>query len=264
MASSSGRFRLSTAHVVVLVVLVLLSCGGAVAAALAVPARYSATAKLVLIGPNVSATGQASNPFVDFSGGLNTTADVLALSSMTAQNADSVVAAGGTRTYTTVSSGAASSEPILTITSQAPTKVQAIWTAKLLTVRMQADLASRQTTANVPANLRVTMVSVTTPDQASRQLKTAAEVGIAVLVAGLVVSIGLVLLLDRRRKRLIAKNATSVQTPGGPVMDDDAVSGAYAPVIADGPVNVPAGQCPSQWQGRGGQRGRPDKWTRQW
>jgi hypothetical protein len=246
MASSTRRFRLSGAHAVVLVFLVLLSCGAAVASALAVPARYSATAKLVLIGPNVSATGQASNPFLDFSSGLSITADVLALSSETSQTADSVVASGGTSSYQTVSSGG-SSEPILAITSEAPTKAQAIWTAKLLIVSIQADLAARQTAASVPANLRVTMVSVSAPDQASRQLKTTAELAIAVLVGGLVVSIGIVVLLDRRRLR--APKAASVQARDGSVIEDDATesdtrSDVAAADVATGGIPSPPRRLP--------------------
>ncbi len=194
------RLKLSTPHTFLLIGLLVLSCFAAIGVAVALPPTYAAKAQVVLLGPNIGTDGKTTNPFLQFSPALNVTADVLVLGTQSQATLKSVVAQGGRNDYTVVAS-TANSEPIITVTGQGSTKAQAILTAGLVVKSITTDLAAQQVNQEVQSNLRVQVVKIVMPQTAARILKKSIEYGVAALVGATVMSLLLIALLDRRRRK---------------------------------------------------------------
>ena len=196
------RLQLSRTHTVILVVMVFLSCVAAGVVAKMVPASYSTSAQLLLVGPTTGGDGRPTNPFLNFTPALNITSDVLVLSSLRPKTVEQVVADGGARGYQVADSTvSAAAEPVIKVTGIAPTPQQAVHTANLVLKSIEADLASKQSNETIQDNLLLKLVPLSEPTKPARQWKKAIELGTAALVIGLVVSFVTVVLLDRRRRR---------------------------------------------------------------
>jgi len=201
------QVRLTAARSVFLAGLLLLTLIASVGVALRLPPKYSAKAEAVLIGPTV-ADGKPTNPYMQFSQALSVVADVLKVASSDADSARQIVAGGGTNSYV-VERLLGASEPIITVTGHAPTPKQAIKTTTLVVKFLTADLKRRQDAVDVSVEDRVKLVTITTPEQASREWKTPIEIGFGVLVLGLVGSLILFVVVDRfvRRRDLKRREA---------------------------------------------------------
>ena len=189
------QVRLTAARAGLLAWLLLLSFVASVGVALRLPATYSAKAEAVLIGSSLT-DGKPTNPYMQFSQALSVVADVLKVASSDADSARQIVAGGGTNSYV-VERLLGASEPIITVTGHAPTPEQAIKTTTLVVKFLTADLKRRQDAIDVSVDDRVKLVTITTPEQASREWKTPIEIGFGVLVLGLVGSLVLFVAVDR-------------------------------------------------------------------
>jgi hypothetical protein len=189
------QVRLTAARAAFLAALLLLTFVASVGVALRLPAKYSAKAEAVLIGPSLT-DGKPTNPYMQFSQALSVVADVLKVASSDADTARQIVRLGGTNSYV-VERLLGASEPIITVTGEARTPQQAITTTTLVVKFLTADLKRRQDAADVSVDDRVKLVTITTPEQASRQWKTPIEIGVGVLVLGLVGSLILFVVVAR-------------------------------------------------------------------
>jgi hypothetical protein len=191
------QVRLTAARAGLLAAMLLLTLAASVGAAIRMPASYSAKAEAVLIGP-AQVGGKSTNPYLQFSQALSVTLDVLIVASSDADTVRQILAKGGTKDYAVVRShGVSDSEPILTVTGKAPSAQQAITTTTLVVMFLTADLQKRQDAVQISPDGRVKVVAITTPEQASRQWKTPVEIGVGVLVLGLVGSLLLFVMVDR-------------------------------------------------------------------
>jgi hypothetical protein len=199
------QVRLTVARAGLLAWLLLLTLVASVGVAIRMPATYSAKADAVLIGP-AQVGGKSTNPYLQFSQALSVTLDVLIVASSDADTVRQIVASGGTKDYVVVRShGVSDSEPIVTVTGKASSPEQAITTTTLVVKFLAADLQRRQDAVQISPDGRVKVVAITTPEQASRQWKAPIEIGVGVLVLGLVGSLLLFVMVDRYVVRRDAK-----------------------------------------------------------
>lgn len=195
------QVRLTPARSLLLGGLILLSLIASVSVAALMPAKYTAKAQAVLIGPTYVG-GKPTNPFLQFSQALSVTLDVLIVASSDPSAVQQIVNGGGTSSYTVSRSHEISdAEPIVDVTSKAPTPEQAITTTRLVVNFLGTNLQSRQAAVDVAPSGRVKLVEITKPDKASRVWKTPIEIAVAVLVLGVVGSLILFVLIDRYSSR---------------------------------------------------------------
>ena len=192
-------------------VLGLLALLAGVVAAMAQPPKYSATAQMVTVAPSsqVGVTGP-TNPFLNFTGSLNVTAGVLALAVTDDKTVKLVQSQGGQGTYT-VTTDAGASEPIIDVVATARTSSGALTTVKLVLAQLTSQLVQRQQAAGAPAKSFISLLPLGEPANASRVLKSAIEVGVAVFGILALLSLFLILGFDRWRLRgrsALAANVT--------------------------------------------------------
>lgn len=194
------KVRLTPARLVVLSSLLLVTCIMAAAVAVMTPPTYTAKAEAVLIGPSLNDNGRPANPYMQLGQALGVIADVLISASGDEAAQKKILAGGGSKDYV-LERPFGASEPIIDITTKAPTAGQAITTARLLMAQLSSELQSRQNAVQVAPGTRVNLVRVTSPTTASRSWKTALEYGVAAFVLGVVSAFLLTVAFDRYLRR---------------------------------------------------------------
>jgi len=199
-----GRHKALTA------VLAVLCLAAAAATFLLVPAQYESKSQILLVPPVTQTDKGPTNPFLEFNGAVFQTASVLALSVTDQASVDAVAAAGGSPTYLVAPSLGDNAGPVLIVTATGASPEKVRKTVDLVRVDMHATLEQLQRASGAPASTWISQVVLVDSTEATRLFQTPVRATLAVLAVGLLVSMGLILLAERRRRRrALKRNATA-------------------------------------------------------
>jgi hypothetical protein len=176
----------------------------------AVKPVYQATGVVVLLVParlTDPVTGQtaAVNPYLQFGGSLEVTADALVRVMMSDAAAQRARAAGGTADFE-VGTGTSGSSPIVNIVATGRSTKEATGTVRVVARELSHELARRQHGAGAPQPTWIRLASLSSPTTAHRLMGSRLRAEAAVAVLGLALSLGLTFLVEgwsegRRRDR---------------------------------------------------------------
>lgn len=223
----------------VLLVGLLLTAAAVVGVARTMPVTYDASSSVLLLPPD-SSVGEEGNPYL-YLGGLGQAVDVLVMR----LNSDTVAQPILDRhpdVTLTVSRDVTTTGPIILVTSSAPDPADGEAAVDEVVAALPAQLADLQSALGVPDGSVITSTPLTEVEDAAPNGKARLRAAIAVLGAGLVLSLLVTSLVDRqlveRRRRRAERLAAPATGPvdEGPV-DDGPVDEAP---VDEAPVDAPA------------------------
>jgi hypothetical protein len=184
-------------------------------AARVVPPDYEAQAKVLMVPALAPATpGGADNPLLGI-GGLQPTADTLALAFGDSTVQDALVKEGTTGTYEVVLDPVSKS-PVLSVTATDSSPAAAMTTLKLVVAEVPRVLADLEGRIAVPKRARLSTLVISQDQQAELVLKSRVRLLGAVGGLGLALSFGLMVFLSsRERQRQFAAPRRSASGSAG-------------------------------------------------
>jgi capsular polysaccharide biosynthesis protein len=213
----------------ILVVLLLLPTLFAAAAVAAKPGPYQAESQVAVLPSKQSSKPVGGNPFLNFSGSVLTTADLVRREVMAPQAVQRLAAQGFLTSYQVVDDPDPSA-PVLdvTVTGNSPRLI--IRTLGAVTDAVRSNLTAIQ--ANVKPTAQMTSILLSTDSQTTAGVGHKARKVLAALGAGLAITILLPLLVDAiaaRRNRNAEEDAQrySVARPRSPEQAMEDVSGRH-------------------------------------
>lgn len=199
------------------VALALIAALGAGAGAFVSTPPTQRSMAQVLFVPSVKQPGVEgpTNPFLSLSGSVAVVASLIQISVSDDQTVSALAGQGHTATYIVEPNLNENAGPVLIVTTESRSAAQAQGTMHALIETMKSDLRERQTEQGVRADLMVSLVVLTSTDKPTVVRKTQLQIAVAAMAATLVVLVGLLLLVDRRRLRRAARrNALMASAPG--------------------------------------------------
>jgi hypothetical protein len=152
---------------------------------------YRAEAQLLLL-PSATASGvqgQAGNPYLNLTGGLGQTAQVIAVAATDAKAQEKLAAQGASANYT-VSATVGVNAPVVVVDATSAVPAAAQKTLQLVVAEVRSVLLSAQQAAGAPANMLITAATLTQTDQPKRitktQIRASLVAGIGVFILALV------------------------------------------------------------------------------
>ncbi len=152
---------------------------------------YRAESQLLLL-PSATASGtqgQAGNPYLNLTGGLGQTAQVIAVAATDAKAQETLLSQGATAAYT-VSATVGVNAPVVVVQATSAEPAAAKKTLTLVVAEVRSALLNAQKAAGAPANMLITAATLTQTDQPMRitktQVRAALIAGIGVFVLALV------------------------------------------------------------------------------
>lgn len=167
--------------VAVLAVIVAVSASGRI------EPEYSVSGSAVLVGPTEvgdASSGEAVqvNPYLSFSSSLATTGQVLKLTVESPDARRQIQAEGFSRTYRVF---VENRSPVITVSATSDDPEEAQQTVLRVIESMDADLASRQASANAPEKSKITMTILARPGNPAADDSGSSRVRLMIVGAGL-------------------------------------------------------------------------------
>lgn len=181
----------------VIVIGLLGTAGLAVATLRLVPATYQASASTVLLPP-ASSVVTDGNPYL-YLGGLNQALDVLTRT-LRSYDTEVKITAGHPDTSYTVGPDPTTTGPILIVTVDGQNPDDTMAALRTLLATIPPTLQQMQQQLDVPANSLITVMTIAVDEKATAITKSQTRALLAVIAAGLVVTLLATALVDRRRR----------------------------------------------------------------
>jgi hypothetical protein len=190
-----------------------------------VPAKYEASADVVILPPPTKGPNGSLNPYLEL-GGLDGVTDVLAKSMQDPNTVDALQRSGVTGTFS-VGPDATSSGALILVSVTAKTAQAAITSRNVVVAALAPTLLKLQTVIEVPTAYRVTIRTVRADDTASVVRKSQIRATIAAAAIGLLITVGLALCSDalanrRRRRRAPTDGEPGHRRPRPPTSESSA------------------------------------------
>jgi len=244
----------------VVVPALILTALAATFATQTVSASYQATGVMVLLGPSSAAEklqGQlqptAVNPYLEFGGALDVTADVLSKVMMSDTVVQRLQLRGATAEYE-VGTGSDGGSPLVNIIATGPDQKVAKRTVQTVATELRHELQRRQTLAGAPPSQFIRAEQVTVPTTAKRLIGNKLRAAAAVLALGVAVTFSAAFLTEsimeqRARRRRLASARTAAAARDRPA----------APGPGPGTAPGPQGPQPAATLPANGERREPDR-----
>jgi hypothetical protein len=191
-----------------------VTAGLCLAAVHFVPAKYEATARVLLLPP-ASAVGKGGNPYLQL-GGLDTVAAILGRSVSDPQTVAALAQRGATGKYT-FAPDLLTSGPVLLLTVDDATPGAALGSAGIVLSEVPSSLSELQRSANVPTSALITSSVLTQDQQAKVVRKTQIRALLVAAAGGVGFTLVLVAMVDaflrRRRDRRLGRQGETAPDP---------------------------------------------------
>lgn len=191
---------------------VLLTAGLCAAAIVLVPAKYEATARVLLLPPQ-SSVGKGGNVYLAL-GGLDSAVAILGRTMSDAQ-ADATLKAQGAMAKFTIEPDQLTSAPVLYLVSDDKTAGASMSSLGVALQMVPSTLDNLQRSAGVPASAYISSSVITQDESASVVRKTQIRALVVAVGAGFALTLVLLVLVDsrlrRRGQRRAQRDAASAQ-----------------------------------------------------
>ena len=224
MLETSVRMLMRQVKLVVLAV-VLGGLAGAATLILVPPVQN--TSASVLFIPSLKQPGVegATNPLLSHGGSVAIVATVIQIAVSDDATVERLTTAGHTALYAVVPNLTENAGPILLVTTQSTSAAQAQETRDAVVTAIAAALQKLQTDRQVPEDLRITTVTLTTSARPTPDHKKQIQLFVEAAGGTLAILVLLILLLERRRgpssnqdapKGVASREGTVPRSPGPP------------------------------------------------
>ncbi len=202
---------------IVVVAMAAVTVAATVAVLDSAPKGYRATGEVLLLLPSTTRNGAGTtttiNPYLQLGGSLSAAGDVVARALESSESARALRDQGALGQWEIQ---LAPGSPVLHVEGIGPTPAEASRTVQVVMAAIEDTLEQRQLDAGAPAHQLIQVQVVSAPDRAVRVLSTTLRPVVAVVAAGMLVTLGTAYLVEalagfRRPRRQQAHPAT---TPG--------------------------------------------------
>jgi hypothetical protein len=169
-----------------------------------VPAKYEATARVLLLPP-ASTVQKGGNPYLQL-GGLDAAVSILGRSMSDAENQLALQAAGSTAKFT-IGPDDLTSGPVLLLTADAKTPAQVLGSLQIALDRVPTSLAAIQRSVSVPKASMITSTVITQDNEAKVVRKSQIRAVVVAAVAGIILTLMIAALVDVRLRRRESRRA---------------------------------------------------------
>lgn len=193
-------------------------------AALLVPVKYEATARVLLLPPD-SVVGKGGNPFL-LLGGLDTATSILGRTLSEPDMVERVSTLGASGKFT-VAPDDLTSGPVLLVTADSATRTAALQSLGVVLKQVPSTLANMQSSLGVPKNAWIASTVITQDRVAEAVRKSQVRALLVAAAGGLAGTLMLVALVDayllrRSRMRLRTPRSDELrQRPGESKVDEE-------------------------------------------
>ena len=184
---------------VVLAVVVSLACAAQVIIFVP-PIQHSEASVLFVPSAKEPGVDEPTNPLLSLGGSVAIVASVVQVAVSDDQTATKLTDAGDSAEYLVVPDLGENAGPILNVTAEDPDPVVSQRTRDAVVQEITASLSALQNAQQVPATLRISTVVLTTTPEPTAIHKKQLQLTVIVFAGLMLASLGLILLLERRRR----------------------------------------------------------------
>lgn len=169
-----------------------------------VPAKYEATARVLLLPP-ASTVQKGGNPYLQL-GGLDAAVSILGRSMSDAENQLALQTAGSTAKFT-IGPDDLTSGPVLLLTADAKAQSQVLGSLQIALDQVPRTLAAIQQSVSVPTASMITSTVITQDNEAKVVRKSQIRAVVVAAVAGIILTLMIAALVDVRLRRRESRRA---------------------------------------------------------